>query len=188
MTGTSQTIDDGAYDHLRVGTAVPDVRLPATTGETLNVVASSAFTVIFLYPMTGIRGQPMPDGWLELPGAFGCTAESCAYRDLVGDFARLDVTVHGVSTQTTSEQREFAERERISYPLLSDSEHRLVSALELPLLRVGGPSRMKRATLIVDRKRVLREIMYPIPDPAANAEQALAAVEQLASSGPETMS
>jgi peroxiredoxin len=179
MTGTSQTIDDGAYDHLRVGMAVPDVQLPATTGETLNVVASSAFTVIFLYPMTGIRGQPMPDGWLELPGAFGCTAESCAYRDLIEDFARRHVTVHGVSTQTTSEQREFAERERISYPLLSDSEHRFVNALELPLLRVGGPSRIRRATLIVDRKRVLREVMYPIPDPAANAEQALAAVEQL---------
>ena len=179
MTGTSQTFDDGAYDHLRVGMAVPDVQLPATTGETLNVVASSAFTVIFLYPMTGIRGQPMPDGWLELPGAFGCTAESCAYRDLIEDFARLDVTVHGVSTQTTSEQRGFAERERISYQLLSDSEHRLVNALELPLLRVGGPSRIRRATLIVDRKRVLREVMYPIPDPAANAEQALAAVGQL---------
>ena len=179
MTGTSQTIDDGAYDHLRVGMAVPDVQLPATTGETLNVVASSAFTVIFLYPMTGIPGQPMPEGWLELPGAFGCTAESCAYRDLIEYFARLDVTVHGVSTQTTSEQREFAERERISYQLLSDSEHRLVDALELPLLRVGGPSRIRRATLIVDRKRVLREVMYPIPDPAANAEQALAAVEQL---------
>lgn len=179
MTGTSQTIDDGAYDHLRVGMAVPDVQLPATTGETLNVVASSAFTVIFLYPATGIPGQPMPEGWLELPGAFGCTAESCAYRDLIEYFARLDVTVHGVSTQTTSEQREFAERERISYQLLSDSEHRLVDALELPLLRVGGPPRIRRATLIVDRKRVLREVMYPIPDPAANAEQALAAVDQL---------
>ena len=163
----------------RVGMAVPDVQLPATTGETLNVVASSAFTVIFLYPMTGMPGQPMPEGWLELPGAFGCTAESCAYRDLIEYFARLDVTVHGVSTQTTSEQREFAERERISYQLLSDSQHRLVDALELPLLRVGGPSRIRRATLIVDRKRVLREVMYPIPDPAANAEQALAAVEQL---------
>lgn len=179
MTGTSQTIDDGAYDHLRVGMAVPDVQLPATTGETLNVVASSAFTVIFLYPMTGTPGQPMPNGWLELPGAFGCTAESCAYRDLIEDFARLDATVYGVSTQTMSEQAEFAEREHISYQLLSDSEHRLANALRLPLLQVGGPSRIRRATLIVDRKRVLREIMYPIPDPAANAEQALAAVEQL---------
>lgn len=179
MKGTPQTIDDGAYDHLRVGMAVPDVQLPATNGETLNVVASSAFTVIFLYPMTGTPGQPMPNGWLELPGAFGCSAESCAYRDLIEDFAHLDATVYGVSTQTKSEQAEFAEREQISYQLLSDAEHRLVNALRLPLLQVGGPSRIGRATLIVDRKRVLREVMYPIPDPAANAEQALAAVEQL---------
>ena len=179
MKGTPQTIDDGTYDHLRVGMVVPDVQLPATNGETLNVVASSAFTVIFLYPMTGTPGQPMPNGWLELPGAFGCSAESCAYRDLIEDFARLDTTVYGVSTQTMSEQAEFAEREHISYQLLSDEEHRLVNALRLPVLQVGGPSRIGRATLIVDRKRVLREVMYPIPDPAANAEQALAAVEQL---------
>jgi peroxiredoxin len=179
VTGTAQTTDDGAYGHLRVGMAVPEVELPATTGETLDVVASSAFTVLFLYPMTGTPGQPLPDGWLELPGAFGCTAETCAYRDLIDDFARLDATVYGVSTQTVSEQTEFAERESIKFPLLSDSDHRLVNALRLPLLQVAGPARIKRATLIVDRKRIVREIMYPIPDPAANAQQALASVGEL---------
>jgi peroxiredoxin len=179
MTGTPQTIDDGAYDHMSVGMTMPDVELAATTGETLDVVASSAFTVIFLYPMTGTPGQPMPDGWLELPGAFGCTAESCAYRDLIEDFARLDATVYGVSTQSTSEQTEFTERELIRYPLLSDSEHRLVNTLRLPLLQVAGPSRIKRATLIVDRSRIVRALMYPIPDPAANALIALEIVEQL---------
>jgi peroxiredoxin len=185
MTGTAQTIDDGAYTHVRVGMTLPNVELPATTGETLDLVASSAFTVIFLYPMTGTPGQPMPHGWLKLPGAFGCTAESCAYRDLIEDFASLDATVYGVSTQTTSEQTEFAEREQIRYPLLSDSEHRLVNALRLPLLQVAGPSRIKRATLIVDRRRVVRKVMYPIPDPATNAHEALATVEQLrAKEGP----
>lgn len=182
MTGTPQTIDDGAYDHLREGIAVPDVELPATTGGTLDVVAASAFTVMFLYPMTGTPGQPMPDGWLELPGAFGCTAESCAYRDLIEDFSRFDARVYGISTQTLSEQAEFAEREQIKYPLLSDAGHRLVEALRLPLLEVAGqPPRIKRASLIVDRNRVLREVMYPIPEPAANAQHALAAVEQLSS-------
>ncbi len=179
VTGTPQTVDDGAYNHLHTGMVVPVVELPATTGESVDVVAPSAFTVVFLYPMTGTPGQSMPDGWLELPGAFGCTSESCAYRDLIGEFARLNTTIHGVSTQTVSEQAEFAGRENIRYPLLSDSEHRLVNALRLPLLQVGGPSRVRRATLIVDRKRVLREIMYPIPDPAVNAQDALAAVESL---------
>lgn len=177
MKGTAQTIDDGAYSHLRKGTVLPAIRLPATTAESLDVVSSSAFTVIFLYPMTGKPGRPLPDGWLELPGAFGCTAESCGYRDLVEEFAGLGATVHGVSTQTPSEQREFAEREHINYPLLSDSELRLVDALRLPLLQVADhPPRIKRATLIVDRDKVVRETMYPVPDPASDAARALAAV------------
>ena len=177
MKGTAQTVDDGAYGHLRKGVVLPEVMLPATTGESLDIIAPSAITVIFLYPMTGTPGQPLPDGWLELPGAFGCTAESCGYRDLAEEFARFDTTVYGVSTQTTSQQREFAERERINYPLLSDSEHRLVDALRLPLLQVPDhPPRIKRATLIVDRDRVVRDTLYPVPDPAADAVHALAAV------------
>ena len=178
MKGTAQTVDDGAYGHLSEGTILPEIMLPATTGEPMDIVAPSAFTVIFLYPMTGTPGQPLPDGWLELPGAFGCTAESCGYRDLVEEFARLDTTVYGVSTQTTSEQREFAEREHINYPLLSDSDHRLVDALRLPLLEVSGhPPRIKRATLIVDRDRTVRDTMYPVPNPAADAAHTLAAVK-----------
>ncbi len=177
MKGTAQTVDDGAYDHLRISTSLPEVRLPATTGESLDIVAASAFTVIFLYPMTGTPGQSLPEGWLELPGAFGCSAESCGYRDLAEQFARRDATVYGVSTQTTSQQREFAERERLNYPLLSDSEHRLVDALKLPLLEVAGhPPRIKRATLIVDHERVVHEVMYPVPDPGANAAAAMASV------------
>ncbi|CAN5508096.1 hypothetical protein BH20ACT23_BH20ACT23_04060 [soil metagenome] len=177
MKGTAQTVDDGAYSHLRKGVVLPEVKLPATTGESLDIVAPSAITVLFLYPMTGTPGQPLPDGWLELPGAFGCTAESCGYRDLVEEFARHDATVYGVSSQSTQQQREFAERERINYSLLSDSEHRLVDALRLPRLQVAGhPPRIKRATLIVGRDRVLRETLYPVPDPAANAADVLTVV------------
>ncbi|MGH2788407.1 MAG: peroxiredoxin [Actinomycetota bacterium] len=183
MKGTAQTVDDGVYDHLRPGMVVPEVILPATNGETVDVVASSAITVVFLYPMTGVPGHPLPDGWLELAGAFGCTAESCSYRDLVGEFAGVDATVHGVSTQTAAEQQEFAERARINYLLLSDSKHRLVNALQLPLFQVPGhPPRIKRATVIVDRERRLCEVMYPVPDPAANAAHALASVQRLISS------
>ena len=182
MKGTAQTVDDGAYGHLRPGAVLPEVRLPATGGKSLDVVATSAFTVIFLYPMTGHPDRPLPEEWLELPGAFGCTGESCAYRDLVEEFARAGAAVHGVSTQTTAEQEEFAEREHIDYPLLSDARHRLVEALRLPLFEVATlPPRIKRATLIVDRERVLREVMYPIPDPAANATQALASVRTMSS-------
>lgn len=180
MQPTPQTIDDGAYDHLRPGMSIPKVTLPTTTGPSLDVVAPSALTVIFLYPMTSVPGQPLPDGWLDLPGAFGCTAEACAYRDLSGELARFDATIYGVSTQTAAEQRELAEREHIGYPLLSDSRRHLTDALGLPLLHVAGhPPRIKRATLIVDRARLLREVMYPVPDPATNAAGALAAVARL---------
>jgi peroxiredoxin len=181
MRGTAQTTDDGAYGHLRAGTIVPEVTLPATTGRNLDVVAPTAFTVIFLYPMTGMPGQALPEGWLELPGAFGCSAQSCAYRDLRAVFSNVDATVYGVSTQSPAEQKEFSRREQINYPLLSDSEHLLVTALDLPLFEIKGhPARIKRATLIVDRERVVRSVMYPVPDPSANARLALTTVEQLA--------
>lgn len=184
--GTAQTVDDGAYAHLREGAIVPEIALPATTGESLDVVAATPFTVLFLYPMTGVPGRPLPDGWLELPGAFGCTAESCGYRDLAEELARAGATIHGVSTQSAAEQKEFAEREHIGYPLLSDERRRLVDGLRLPLLHVPGhPPRIKRATLIVDRERRLLEVMYPVPDPAANAAEALASIKRLTSSRKE---
>jgi peroxiredoxin len=184
MQGTAQTVDDGAYAHLREAMTLPEVALPATTGGSRDVVAATPITVLFLYPMTGVPGRPLPDGWLELPGAFGCSAESCGYRDLAGELARAGATIHGVSTQTTAEQKEFAEREHIGYPLLSDSRHRLVDALRLPLLQVPvQPPRIKRATLIVNRDRKLLDVMYPVPDPSANAAEALASVQRLSSSG-----
>jgi peroxiredoxin len=185
MRGTAQTKDDGAYSHLAIGTVVPRITLPATTGQKLDIVAPSAYTVIYLYPMTGTPGEAPPEGWLELPGAFGCTAQSCSYRDLLAGFAKAGATVHGVSTQTPDEQMEFSQREQINFPLLSDSEHLLVAALRLPLFEIEGhPPRIKRATLIVDRERVLRTVMYPIPDPSANALLALQTVEQLAAEQP----
>ena len=180
-TGTPQTMDDGAYAHLRVGMTVPEVRLPSTTGETVDVVSSADFTVLFLYPMTGTPGVALPRRWLQEPGAFGCTAESCSYRDHAAEIEAAGAAVHGVSTQTTAEQREFAERERIPYPLLSDADHDLVDALRLPLFAADGhPPRIKRATLVIDRERTLRQLMYPIPDPVANAAHALTAVRRLA--------
>jgi peroxiredoxin len=185
VRATPQTQDDGAYSHLEVGSRIPPVSLPGTTGETLDVVAPTEFTALFLYPMTGTPGQPLPDGWLGLPGAFGCTAEACGYRELHDEFRALGVTVLGVSTQTTAEQREFAAREHIPYSLLSDSSLRLVKALRLPTFSVEGqPPRIRRATLIVDRERTLRRLIYPVPEPAADADVTLASIESLGATPP----
>jgi peroxiredoxin len=173
--------DDGAYDHV-LGAAVPSVSLPSTTGGTLDVCDSlAAFTVLFLYPMTGTPGKALPEGWTEIPGAVGCTPQSCAYRDLIAEFEALDASVRGISTQTPEEQAEFATREHIPYPLLSDSNLRLATAMALPTFEAGGKARLKRASLIVRDRSVLR-VLYPVLDPAANAGHTLTAVRELLAS------
>ena len=178
--GTRQTVDDGAYDHLAGGVTVPEVRLPATTGQQLDVVADSRWTVLFLYPATGTPGEPLPDGWLQAPGAYGCTAQSCGFRDLLGELAQAGAQVRGVSTQTPDEQAAFAARERLGYPLLSDHEHRLVEALDLPTFTVGGsPPRIRRATLLIDADRRVRDVLYPIPDPGGHAAEVVERLDQL---------
>jgi peroxiredoxin len=173
--------DDGAYDHI-MGAAVPSLLLPSTTGSTLDVCnAFAAFTVLFLYPMTGTPGQALPEGWTEIPGAVGCTPQSCAYRDLIAEFEALDASVRGISTQTPEEQAEFATREHIPYPLLSDSDLQLATAMALPTFVAGEKARLKRASLIVQNRSVLR-VMYPVLEPAANAGHTLTAVRELLAS------
>jgi peroxiredoxin len=173
--------DDGAYDHL-VGATVPSLFLPSTTGSALDICdAVAAFTVLFLYPMTGTPGKALPEGWTEIPGAIGCTPQSCAYRDLIAEFDALDASVRGISTQTPEEQTEFATREHIPYPLLSDSELQLATAMALPTFGAGEKARLKRASVIVQNRSVLR-VLYPVLEPAANAGHTLTAVRELLAS------
>src|ERR687892_1401333 len=173
--------DDGAYDHV-LGAAVPSVSLPSTTGATLDVCDPlAAFTVLFLYPMTGTPGKALPEGWTEIPGAVGCTPQSCAYRDLIAEFEALDASVRGISTQSPEEQAEFATREHIPYPLLSDSDLRLATTMALPTFEAGGKARLKRASFIVRNRSVLR-VLYPVLDPSANAGHTLTAVREFLAS------
>jgi peroxiredoxin len=172
---------DGAYDHV-MGATVPSLLLPSTSGGTLDVCDPvAAFTVLFLYPMTGTPGQALPEGWMEIPGAVGCTPQSCAYRDLIAEFEALDASVRGISTQTPEEQAEFASREHIPYPLLSDSDLQLATAMALPSFIAGEKARLKRASLIVRKRSVLR-VLYPVLEPAANAGQTLATLRELPAS------
>ena len=174
--------DYHAYDHLR-GATIPELELPSTTGARLDLCdATKSFTVLFLYPMTGSPGRRLPQGWTEIPGAVGCTPQSCAYRDLIDAFAKLDTSVRGISTQTTDEQAEFAARENIPYPLLSDAELVLTRLLRLPTFIAGGKPRLKRASLVADRDRRVRRVLYPVLDPSANAAETLAALQEVATS------
>ncbi len=129
--------DDGACDHLVSGTGMPSISLLSNRGRTVNIAeASFAKAVFFFYPRTGKPGVPSPKGWDEIPGARGCTPESCSYRDRYNEFKTLDYEIFGVSTQSTEDQMEFAERSKIPYELLSDSNLELVRALNLPTFTV----------------------------------------------------
>src|SRR2546423_1236126 len=123
--------DDGAADHL-LGAALPALALPSSAEVDVDLAAAAEGTlVLYVYPRTGTPGVPLPPGWDEIPGARGCTPQNCAFRDAHAELSELGARVHGLSAQPGTEQREFAERERIPYPLLSDPELRLGRALGL---------------------------------------------------------
>lgn len=113
-------------------------------------------------------------------GGIGCTVESCTYRDRLGEFAALGAAVVGVSTQRPSEQADFAAANGIRFPLLSDADLELTTALHLPTFRAGGRTRLRRLTLVVDHHRVVRATSFPIPDVTGSVEEALRLVRGLA--------
>ncbi|HXA53991.1 MAG TPA: peroxiredoxin [Solirubrobacteraceae bacterium] len=165
-------IDDGAADHLR-GMAVPGVALSSTLGDSLDLsAASERLAVVYVYPRTGVPGEPLPAGWDTIPGARGCTPQSCAFRDHVLELAAYGATVLGVSTQAHDEQREFAAREHIPYPLLSDSELQLARTLGLPTFQAGGCSYYRRLTFVAHERRIAK-VFYPVFPPHRNPAEVL---------------
>jgi peroxiredoxin len=163
-------IDDGACDHL-VGLAMPPLRLPSTAGRLVDLEALTApRTVIYCYPRTGRPGEPLPDGWDMIPGARGCTPQSCAFRDHHSELADLGADVYGLSTQTTGYQREMAQRLHLPFEVLSDASLALVEALRLPTFEVDGMRLVKRLTLIVRDQRI-EHVFYPVFPPDESADQ-----------------
>jgi peroxiredoxin len=168
--------DDGAADHL-TGLAVPSVRLPSTLGKELNLAKlARRRLVVYVYPRTGVPGEPSPEGWDDIPGARGCTPQSCAFRDSLKQFLGWGAGVVGVSTQAKREQREFAKREDIAFALLSDSRLRLAEALRLPTFNVEGMTLYRRLTFIAERGQIVK-VFYPVFPPDRNAGEVLAWLE-----------
>jgi peroxiredoxin len=164
--------DDGAADHL-AGLELPDLSLPSTGGGEASLAALGAgLLVAYAYPRTGIPGKPLPVGWDDIPGARGCTPQSCAYRDALAEFELLGASVVGISAQTPAEQAEFAEREHIPLALLSDPGHRLAAALRLPTFEVEGMRLYRRLTLIAEEGRIVKAF-YPVFPPDHDAAQVL---------------
>src|SRR5436305_4719571 len=157
--------DDGAADHL-VGTELPQLGLESSLGP----VDVRDFEVIYVYPRSGRPDRPLPPGWDETPGARGCTPQSCAFRDLYPD---LGVPVAGLSAQTLDDQLEFAQRNRMPFPVIADPERKLGAALSLPTFEIAGLTLYKRITLVADEARLVK-IFYPVFPPDANAGEVLA--------------
>lgn len=180
MATASETSKEAARVHALVGTRLPELRLLGHDGASHDPVAATPYTVLYFFPGAYARADAYPPGWGEIPGARGCTLESCTYRDQLAEFTAAGATVHGVSTQRPDEQRAFAELEGLRFPLLSDAGLALTAALRLPTFRAAGVSRLKRLTLVVDRDRTVREALYPIADIEASVRTALAVVRDSA--------
>ncbi len=166
-------VDDGATRHLP-GTTLPSVSLLATTGDAIDLSACRGRTILYIYPRTRRPGVPNPDGWDMIPGARGCTPQSCAFRDHFAELRRLGVDrVYGLSTQDPAYQREAADRLHLPFSLLSDARFELAHALGLPTFEAGGTTLLKRCTLVVDDGRVTH-VFYPVFPPDRNASDVIA--------------
>ena len=165
--------DDGAARHL-TGMRLPSVSLEATDGSQVDLSKLSGRTVVYIYPRTGVPGRSMPDGWNEIPGARGCTPQSCGFRDHFAELERLGVArVFGLSTQDSAYQREAVERLHLPFAVLSDERLEIARALKLPTFEVAGMTLLKRMALVID-DGVITKLFYPVFPPDKNAEEVIA--------------
>ena len=164
-------LDDGACDHL-LGLLLPSINLSSTAGRTVNPAQISGWLVIYCYPMTGRPGRSLPNGWVQIPGAAGCTPQSCSFRDHQKEFQALNTQVFGVSTQTTEDQMEAVKRLHLPFELLSDTSFEFAQGLGLPMFEVEGTRMIKRVTLIAKDGRIMK-YFYPVFPPDKNIDDVL---------------
>jgi peroxiredoxin len=168
-------LDDGAAEHLP-GLRLPGLALRSTLGGEVDLARAAARAgtlVLYVYPRTGTPGEPSPDGWDAIPGARGCTPQSCAFRDHASELAALGAQVLGLSAQPAAEQADFSDREQLPFALLSDPRLQLAAALRLPTFEVAGMRLYKRITLVVEDGTIAKAF-YPVFPPDRNAADVLA--------------
>ena len=166
--------DDGAAKHL-VGMMIPPVALVATDDSSVTLSTLPGRTVVFGYPRTGEPGKiGLTDDWDMIPGARGCTPQTCSFRDLFAELKAAGAShVFGLSTQSNEYQTEMASRLHLPFPVLSDEKLALTRALNLPTMDVAGLTLIKRLALIIDDARVTH-VFYPVFPPDSNAGDVLA--------------
>jgi peroxiredoxin len=168
--------DDHACDHLP-GTRVPPVALPSTRGRSVVLANLVGRTVVYCYPRSGRPGMPPPDGWDAIPGARGCTPESCGFRDHYAELKAAGVELFGLSTQTSEYQKELVDRLHLPFEILSDADFEFANALRLPTFEVRGMTLIKRLTLVL-RDGVIEKVFYPVFPPDRHADEVLAWLRQ----------
>jgi peroxiredoxin len=169
--GLPEPVDDGAADHLP-GMPIPDVVLPSSMGDVSLADLAAERLVLYVYPQTGPPDKPIPPGWDDLPGARGCTPQSCGFRDHAADLAAFGANVAGVSSQSIAEQEEFAARTKMPFPIVSDEQFVLAAALSLPTFQFEGDRFYKRLALIAENGTV-HKVFYPVFPPNRNATEVL---------------
>ena len=165
-------VDDGACAHLE-GMAVPALELESSIGPVDLPELAARRAVLYVYPRTGRPGRPISDDWNTIPGARGCTPQSCSFRDHAEELRSLGAHVAGLSAQALEEQVELAERLHILYPVIADPERRLGEALDLPTFEFEGATLYRRVTLIFEAGRIAK-VFYPVFPPDRNAEEVVA--------------
>jgi peroxiredoxin len=167
--------DDGACDHLP-GMSMPALTLESSQGPVNLRALAVGRLVLYVYPRTGRPERPSPPGWDAIPGARGCTPQSCAFRDHRVELQRLGADVAGLSAQPLDEQVEFAERNHIPYPVIADPERRLGAAVRLPTFEFEGAVLYKRVTLVFEGAHVAM-VFYPVFPPDRNAAEVVSWLE-----------
>ena len=164
---------DVSLDHLN-NYQIPEIKLQSTKGEFVNVGKLSGLSIIYIYPMTGQPNVALPKDWDEIPGARGCTPQSCSFRDNFSELKKLNVkNIFGLSSQTTDYQKELATRLHLPYAILSDEKLAFANALKLPTFKVDNMSLIKRITLILDDNKITK-YFYPVFPPDENVNQVIA--------------
>lgn len=152
--------DDGAADHLQ-GTKLDSILLAATNGSKIDLSKLTGTTVVFIYPMTGVPGVALPDGWDDIPGARGCTPQACSYRDNYSELKKHVDNLFGLSVQNSEYQKELKERVELPYEILSDSDFKFANSLKLPTFEANSMTLLKRLTMII-KDGVIINKHYPV--------------------------
>jgi peroxiredoxin len=166
-------VDDGATKHL-LGARMAAIALPATDGSVVDLAALRGRTIVYAYPRTGQPGTDNPPGWDMIPGARGCTPQSCSFRDHFAELKALGVAqLFGLSTQDPAYQREATERLHLPFAILSDEHLQLTRAMNLPTFVTSGMTLLKRFTLVID-DGIVKHVFYPVFPPDRSASDVIA--------------